>query len=250
MNNTPLTNRVAVVTGGSRGIGAATARALSADGASVAITGLAQDAAGAAKLVEELGNGHCRFYQSDVTNYDECAKLVDSVVRDFGKIDILVNNAGITRDRTIRKLPVKDWLDVIQTNLNGPFFMIKAVLEHMVERRYGRIVNISSVIAHTGNVGQANYAASKSGLFGLTKTLALEMSQRGITANCVAPGFIDTMLVAAMPSQAIEAGIDRTPEHRLGKPEEIARVVRFLVDENAGFITGAVVNVNGGLYMQ
>jgi NAD(P)-dependent dehydrogenase (short-subunit alcohol dehydrogenase family) len=249
MNNVSLTGRVAVVTGGSRGIGAAITRYLTEDGASVAIMGLSGDAANARQLVAEIGAERCRFYEGNVGSYEDCRSVIGSVLRDFGHIDILVNNAGITKDRTIRKLPVEDWLDVIQTNLTGPFFMIKAVLDHMVDRHYGRIVNISSVIGHTGNVGQANYAASKSGLFGLTKTLALETAQRGITANCVAPGFTNTTMVAAMPAQAIEAGINHTPEHRLGEPEEVARAVRFLVDDKAGFITGTVINVNGGLYM-
>ena len=249
MDNVSLDGRVAIVTGGARGIGAAIARALAADGAKVAISGLNGDATLGDGLVAELGADRLRFYQSDVGEFDACTSLVDSVLKDFGHVDILVNNAGITRDKTIRKLAVQDWLDVIRINLHGPFFMIKSVLDHMVERGYGRIVNISSVIGHTGNVGQANYAASKAGLFGLTKSVALETAQRGITANCVAPGFVNTEMVAAMPARAIEAGVDHTPEHRLGRPEEIARTVRFLVDENAGFITGTIVNVNGGLYM-
>jgi acetoacetyl-CoA reductase len=250
MNIVPLTGRVAVVTGGSRGIGAAVARALASDAARVAITGLASDRANGSALSAELGADRCRFYESNVADYDACCRLVADVLKDFGTIDILVNNAGITRDHTIRKLPVQDWLDVIQTNLTGPFFMTKAVLDHMIERNYGRIVNISSVIAHTGNFGQANYAAAKSGLFGLTRTVALETARKGITANAVAPGFVDTDLVAAMTPQAREAALEATPERRLAKPEEIARAVRFLVDDRSGFITGAVINVNGGMYMQ
>jgi acetoacetyl-CoA reductase len=250
MNNVSLTGRVAIVTGGSRGIGAAIASLLAQDGAKVAITGLASDAERAADMARRLGEGACRFYQSDVGSFGDCTKLAAAVLRDFGRIDILVNNAGITRDHTIRKLPVEDWLAVIQTNLTGPFFMVKAVLDHMIERRHGRIVSISSVIARIGNVGQANYAAAKAGLIGLTKTIALETAQRGVTANCVAPGFVNTEMVAAMPTHAIEAGIRKTPEHRLAQPEEIARAVRFLVDDNAGFITGTVIDVNGGLFMQ
>ena len=249
MNNTSLEGRVAIVTGGSRGIGAAVARNLAADGAIVAISGLESDEANAGALVAELGEKRCRFYRRDVGEFSECELFARSVVDDFGRIDILVNNAGITRDHTIRKLSVDEWHAVICINLSGPFFMIKAVLDPMVQRNYGRIVSMSSVIAHTGNVGQANYAASKAGLIGLTKTTALEVASKGITANCVAPGFIDTQMVAAMPAQAIEAGLAKTPEHRLGKPEEVARVVRFLADENAGFITGAVIDVNGGFYM-
>jgi acetoacetyl-CoA reductase len=249
MNNASLDGRVAIVTGGSRGIGAAIARNFAGDGAVVAISGLESDRTQAGELVAELGAARCRFYASDAGTFDDCVAFVTSVVADFGRVDILVNNAGITRDRTIRKLPVEDWSEVIRINLSGPFFMIKSVLEPMIERGYGRIVSISSVIAMTGNIGQANYAAAKAGLIGLTKTTALETASRGITANCVAPGFIDTPMVAAMPAHAIEAGLEQTPEHRLGTPDEVARAVRFLADENAGFITGAVINVNGGLYM-
>ena len=192
MNNSSLDGRVAIVTGGARGIGSAVARALAADGARVAITGLNGDAAAGAKLAAEIGPDRCRFYESDVGEFESCVELVADVIRDLGHVDILVNNAGITRDHTIRKLPVEDWLDVIKTNLSGPFFMMKAIIDHMVERGYGRIVSMSSVIAHTGNFGQANYAASKAGLLGLTKSVALETASRGITANCVVPGLIDT----------------------------------------------------------
>jgi acetoacetyl-CoA reductase len=250
MNNLSLTGRVAIVTGGARGIGAAVAAALALDGAKVAITGLESDSERACETTQRLGDGAGRFYRSNVGVFDECTELVASVLRDFGRIDILVNNAGITRDHTIRKLPVEDWLAVIQTDLTGPFFMVKAVLDHMLERGYGRIVSITSVIARTGNFGQANYAAAKAGLIGLTKTIALETAHRGITANCVAPGFVKTEMVAAMPAQALEAAIEKTPEHRLAEPDEVARAVRFLVDEKAGFITGTVIDVNGGLYMQ
>jgi len=249
LNTVLLKGRVAIVTGGARGIGAAIARAFVEDGARVAISGLPGDAPQAEALVADLGKSACSFYASDVGDYDACAKLVGDVLRDHGQVDILVNNAGITRDKTVRKLAVQDWLDVLRTNLSGPFYMIKSVLDHMAERGYGRIVSISSVIAHTGNVGQANYAASKAGLLGLTRSVALETASKGITANCVAPGFINTDMVAAMPAQAIAATVEHTPQHRMGSPDEVARVVRFLADEKSGYITGACVNVNGGLYM-
>jgi acetoacetyl-CoA reductase len=160
-----------------------------------------------------------------------------------------VNNAGITRDHTIRKMTVEEWEAVLQVNLSGPFFMIKAVLDQMVEQKYGRIVNISSVVGLSGNFGQANYAAAKAGLIGLTKTVALEVAKSGITVNAVAPGFIETEMTKAMPAAAIETAIAQTPTKRLGQPEEVAHVVRFLVDERSGYITGAVYNVNGGWYM-
>lgn len=171
------------------------------------------------------------------------------MLREHGRIDFLVNNAGITRDRTVRKMTIEEWEAVLKVNLSGPFFMIKAVLETMVTQGFGRIVNISSVVAESGNFGQANYAAAKAGLLGLTKTVALEVAKRGITVNAVAPGFIDTDMTRAMPLAAIETAIEQTPGHRLGRPDEVAQLVRFLLDENSGYITGAVYNINGGWYM-
>ncbi|MGZ6183564.1 MAG: 3-oxoacyl-ACP reductase FabG [Vulcanimicrobiaceae bacterium] len=247
----PLTGRVGIVTGGSRGIGGAITKLLANDGAIVAVVGLQADCERTETLRRSLNGSASRifFYEGNVAEYERCKMVADSVARQHGRIDFLINNAGITADRTIRKMSVEEWQTVLQVNLSGPFFMIKASLDRMIEQRYGRIVNISSVIGHTGNVGQANYAAAKAGLLGLTKTVALEIAGRGITANAVAPGFINTEMVAAMPPAAIEAAIARTPERRLGEPEEVARVVRFLVDENSGYITGAVFNVNGGWYM-
>ena len=167
----------------------------------------------------------------------------------FGRVDYLINNAGITLDKTVRKMTHDDWQNVLNVNLFGAFCMTKSVLEHMIERGSGRIVNISSVIGETGNVGQANYAASKAGLFGLTKSLALEMARRGITVNTVAPGFIATEMVGKIPQAALDAVVEKIPLHRLGRPEEVARVVRFLLEDDSGYITGAVYTVNGGLDM-
>jgi NAD(P)-dependent dehydrogenase (short-subunit alcohol dehydrogenase family) len=161
----------------------------------------------------------------------------------------LVNNAGITVDKTVRKMTVDDWRQVLDVNLLGSFQMTKAVLEHMIERGSGRIVNISSVIGETGNVGQANYAASKAGLFGFTKSLALEMAQRGITVNSVSPGFIETEMVAAIPEATLAKIVEKIPQRRLGRPEEVARVVRFLLEDDSSYITGAVYSINGGLDM-
>jgi len=246
-----LDSRVAIVTGGSRGIGGAISAALAADGATIAVIGIPLDRErtdllraslnGAAKLVE--------FYEADVSDPAACRSAVAAVIAAHGKVDILVNNAGITKDHTARKMTVDEWQAVLGVNLSGPFFMIKAVLDHMIENRYGRIVNISSVVGHTGNFGQANYAAAKAGLLGLTKTLALETARLGITVNAVAPGFTNTEMVAAMPKAAIDLARSRTPVGRLAQPFEIARVVRFLVDDNSGFITGSTYDVNGGMYM-
>lgn len=247
----PLDGRVAIVTGGSRGIGAAISRLLAADGAAVAVLGIPEDRERTEQLRSSLDGFAQRvhFYEADVADHIQCESAVALVLAEHHRIDVLVNNAGITKDRTVLKMSVEEWNRVIAVDLSGPFFMIRAVLPHMVERRYGRIVNISSVVARTGNFGQANYTAAKAGLLGLTKTVALEAARAGVTVNAVAPGFTMTDMVAAMPPDAVEAARRRTPEHRLAQPQEIARVVRFLVDEQSAFVTGATFDVNGGMFM-
>jgi len=242
--------RVAIVTGGARGIGAAITRALASNGIHVA-AGYSKGKATADKLGDELrGSGaSVSLHQGKVDDPADCARVANEVLEAFGRIDYLVNNAGITLDKTVRKMSVEDWHNVLNVNLSGTFNMCKAVLEHMIARGSGRIINISSVIGETGNVGQANYAASKAGLFGFSKSLALEMARRGITVNCVAPGFIATEMVAAMPKAVLDTVIEKIPQGRLGKPEEVARVVRFLLDDESAYITGAVYTVNGGLDM-
>ncbi len=239
------------MTGGARGIGGAITTLLAQDGATVAVLGLPEDQARAQSLAARLNGAaaHVHFYETDVSVYRRCKEAVAAVLQEHGRIDFLVNNAGITRDRTVRKMTVEEWEAVLKVNLSGPFFMIKAVLDKMIEQGFGRIVNISSVVGESGNFGQANYAAAKAGLIGLTKTVALEVAKRGITVNAVAPGFIDTDMTRAMPAQAIETAIEQTPRHRLGRPDEVAQLVRFLLDEKAGYITGAVYNINGGWYM-
>ena len=251
MSNLPLENRVAIVTGGSRGIGGAISRTLADDGATVAVLGLPVDRERTDLLRISLNGSAARvhFYEGNVGDFDECREAVDKVLAEHGRVDYLINNAGITRDHTVRKMTVEEWQAVLQVNLSGPFFMIKAVLDTMVAQGFGRIVNISSVVGESGNFGQANYAAAKAGLIGLTKTVALEVAKKHITVNAVAPGFIETDMTKAMPAEAIETAISQTPKQRLGQPEEVAHVVRFLVDEKAGYITGAVYNVNGGWYM-
>jgi NAD(P)-dependent dehydrogenase (short-subunit alcohol dehydrogenase family) len=246
-----LDGRVAIVTGGSRGIGGAISSLLATDGATVAVLGIPDDRERTEALRSSLNGSakHLHFYEADVADPIACQEAVDAVMSAHGKIDILVNNAGITKDHTARKMTIEEWQAVLNVNLSGPFYMIKAVLDSMLEQRYGRIINISSVVGHMGNFGQANYAAAKAGLLGLTKTLALETARSGITVNAVAPGFTATEMVKAMPGAAIDVARSRTPVDRLGEPFEIARVVRFLADENSGFITGSTYDVNGGMYM-
>lgn len=242
--------QVALVTGGTRGIGAAITTMLVKNGARVA-AGYSKGREAAEALQQQLDPGGERvsIHQGRVDKPEDCQRVVDEVQAKFGRIDYLVNNAGITVDKTVRKMSHDDWHNVLDVNLFGAFAMTKAVIEHMIERGSGRIVNISSVIGQTGNVGQANYAASKAGLFGLTKSLALEMARRGITVNVVSPGFIETEMVGQIPKAALDAVIDKIPQRRLGRPEEVARVVQFLLEDESSYITGAVYNVNGGLDM-
>jgi len=242
-----LDGQVALVTGGSRGIGLAIGRHLLGQGATVA-AGYSRDEKSALALDDEYQD-RVSIHQGNIGVVEDCERVVREVIDRHGKIDILVNNAGITADHTVRKMGADEWDRVIRVNLSGAFYLSRAVLNPMLERGYGRIVNISSVIGETGNIGQANYSAAKSGLFGLTKSLALETARRGITVNCVAPGFIATEMVMAVPEEALAKVVALIPVGRLGEPEEVARVVDFLVDPAAGYITGSVVDVNGGLNM-
>ncbi|PZR97665.1 MAG: 3-oxoacyl-ACP reductase [Candidatus Nephthysia bennettiae] len=242
--------RVAIVTGGTRGIGAAVTTSLAEGGAHVAAGYHRSHEAAEAFQREASERGlSVSTHQGNVGNPEDCARVVGEVLRDRGRIDLLVNNAGVTVDKTVRKMTVEDWHAVLRINLSGAFYMVKAVLDHMLERGFGRIVNITSVVGETGNIGQANYVASKSGLVGFTKTLALETARKGITVNCVAPGFIDTEMVAALPEEVLQQVVARIPVRRLGTAPEVARVVRFLCEDDAGYITGAVFAVNGGIEM-
>jgi acetoacetyl-CoA reductase len=235
------------VTGGSRGIGLAICRHLLGQGATVA-AGYSRDEA-SARALRDAHPDRVSIHQGNIGVVEDCNRVVSEVIDHHGKVDILVNNAGITADHTVRKMGADEWDRVVRINLNGAFYLSRAVLDPMIERTYGRIVNISSVIGETGKIGQANYSAAKSGLFGLTKTLARETARRGITVNCVAPGFIATEMVSAMPDDALAKVVAQIPIGRLGAPEEVARVVAFLVDPAAAYITGSIVDVNGGLNM-
>ena len=237
--------KVAIVTGGTRGIGAAISQELIRQGFSVAAT-YGGNAEAAAEFEQATG---ARTYQWDVGDFDACLAGVQQVEADLGPISVLVNNAGITRDGTMHKMGIERWEEVIRTNLTSCFNMCRAVIEGMRERQYGRIVNIGSINGQAGQYGQVNYAAAKSGIHGFTKALAQEGAAVGITVNAIAPGYIATSMVEAVPERVLEKIIARIPVGRLGKPEEIARGVAFLVAEEAGFITGSTLSINGGQHM-
>jgi 3-oxoacyl-[acyl-carrier protein] reductase len=243
-----LTGRVALVTGGSRGIGAAISLELAAAGATVAVN-YARNADAAAAVCGEIvdAGGTAHAIAGDVATPDGARALVEQVEADVGPIDALVCNAGITRDNLIMKLGVDDWRAVIDTNLGGAFCCCQAVSRPMLKRRRGAIVTLSSIVGVHGNPGQTNYAASKAGLIGLTKSLAKELGARGIRVNAIAPGYIATELTDALPEPAREAILAGTPLGRLGEPADVARAVRFLVSDDAAFITGDVLAVDGGL---
>ena len=241
-----LSGRNALVTGSTRGIGHAIASTLAGAGARVAIVG--RDEARAEAVAAALGQG-AQGFACDVADLAQVSALIRDVEQAFGGIDILVNNAGVTRDNLMLRLKDDDWNAVIDANLRGAFATIRAVTRGMMKRRWGRIINISSVVGLTGNKGQTNYAASKAGLIGLTKSVAKEFASRGILANVVAPGFIDTEMTAAMTPEARAAISQQIPLERLGTPGDIASVVAFLASDHAAYITGQVLVVDGGLVM-
>jgi NAD(P)-dependent dehydrogenase (short-subunit alcohol dehydrogenase family) len=246
-----LAGKAGVVTGGARGIGRAIALELARHGGSVAV-GYSQNTGAAEEVVEQIGDmgtgAEAIALKANVQYPDEVAPAIRSVAERFGKIDFLVNNAGITRDRSLTKMTYADWTAVIDVNLHSIFNVTHEVLPFMVDRGYGRIVNISSVIGQMGNFGQANYATAKAGMFGFTQSAALEFARKGITVNCVAPGYTETDMVAAVPEAALDKVLARVPMGRLAQPEEIAQAVFFLI-AYGDYITGQVVAVNGGMYM-
>jgi 3-oxoacyl-[acyl-carrier protein] reductase len=245
-----LDGRIALITGASRGIGRATALELAAAGAAIGVN-YRSDAAGADAVVAEIAaaGGRALALGADVADPEQAAALVARCEEELGEIDALVCNAGITRDNLMARITPKDFDEVIATNLGGTFHVCQAAARRMLRRRRGAIVTMSSIVGIHGNAGQTNYSASKAGLIGLTKSLAKEIGSRGVRVNCVAPGYISTELTDVLPEAAREALLSSTPLGRLGEPEDVARCVRFLVSDAAGFVTGAVLSVDGGLGM-
>jgi NAD(P)-dependent dehydrogenase (short-subunit alcohol dehydrogenase family) len=277
-----LEGKVALVTGGSRGIGQAIALRLAKDGADVAINyqSTKEQAQKVSKMIDQMGMAdefdklsmmidqmetkehakevsenidsmgkHSCIVQANVNDFEQVSRMRDEVVNKLGKIDILVNNAGIVRDKSFVKMTPQMWTEVLSVNLDGAFYCTKVVIEGMLERKYGRIVNISSVIGRMGNRGQANYAASKAGMIALTQTLAKEFASKGITVNAVAPGFIETDMVKSVPKEILDKILTQVPIGRLGKPSEVAGAVAYLVSDDGDYITGQVIDINGGLYI-
>lgn len=243
--------RVVVVTGGGRGIGRAIAVRLAEEGAKVAVSYRSneEEAEKTATLVREAG-AECEIFRGDVASPDDVKALFEGVGEAFGGVDILVNNAGVTRDNIMLRMKEDEFDAVVRTNLKGTYLCTRAVLRGMVRARWGRIVNVSSVVGLIGNAGQANYAASKAGIIGFTKSVAREVAPRGITVNAVAPGYVETELTAGLPEEVKDQIRAQTPAGRIGEPEEIAEVVAFLAGEGASYVTGQTIAVDGGMVMQ
>jgi acetoacetyl-CoA reductase len=243
-----LSGKIAVVTGGSRGIGAAVAKGLGKEGATVIINynHSQEEAETVVNEIKAMGSLAVAL-QADISDAEATKVFIEKALADFGKIDILVNNAGITRDKTFKKMSFEEWHKVIDTNLSSVFNTCKIALPSMLEQKYGRIINISSVIGQAGGFGQTNYAAAKAGLVGFSKSLALETAKGGVTVNCICPGYIATEMVKAMPENVREAIIAMVPMKKLGEPDEIAKGVVFICESE--YMTGQCLNLNGGLYM-
>ncbi len=244
-----MKGQVALVTGASRGIGQAISLKLAAEGIFVVATATSEAGAEATVAAITAQGGAALAVKLDVTNSAEVEALFKRIVAEQGRLDILVNNAGITKDGLMMRMKDNDWDSVLETNLKGSFLCLREASKIMTKARYGRVINISSVVGEMGNPGQANYCASKAGLFGLTKSAARELAKRNITVNAVAPGFIETDMTAVLPEKGREALLQNIPMERLGSVDDIAHAVSFLISPQAGYITGQVLSVNGGMYM-
>ena len=244
-----LTGKVALVTGAAQGIGKAVALLLARHGADIVVSDInLEKAEETAKEIESIGP-KAMAIKVNVASLNDVERMVEAVLKKFGRIDILINNAGITRDKLILRMTEEDWDIVLNVNLKGTFNCTKAVVRHMAKQRSGKIVSIASVVGEMGNAGQVNYAASKAGVIGLTKTIAREFAKRGINVNAIAPGYIETPMTEVLSDKVKEELKRLIPMERLGKPEDVAEAVLFLVSEESNYITGQVLNVNGGIYM-
>jgi 3-oxoacyl-[acyl-carrier protein] reductase len=247
--NLTFSGKTALVTGASQGIGETLALELAGEGLAVILVDVQKEKLGeVAGRVHQAG-GKAFPFQADVTRFDQAAAVVEAVIKEHQALDYLVNNAGITRDNLLMRMHEEEWDAVLAVNLKGVFNFCRAAIRPMVNTRFGRIVNISSVVGAMGNPGQANYAASKAGVIGLTKSLAREVAGRGITVNCVAPGYITTAMTESLPDAVKKAFLDMIPMKRMGTPTDVARAVKFLLSDEASYITGQVIHVNGGMYM-
>jgi 3-oxoacyl-[acyl-carrier protein] reductase len=245
-----LKDKKAIITGGSRGIGRAIAVEFAKNGASVALI-YAGNSAAASETVAEIESfgGVAIAYQCDVSSFEDTKKTVEEILQTFSRIDILVNNAGVTRDGLVLSMSEDSFSEVVDTNLKGSFHMIRHLYSHMMKQRKGRIINMASVAGLMGNAGQANYASAKAGIIGLTKSVAKELASRNVTCNAIAPGFIETDMTAKLSEKITEAAVQVIPLKRMGQPEEIAKLATFLASDNAAYITGEVIRIDGGLCM-
>jgi 3-oxoacyl-[acyl-carrier protein] reductase len=242
-----LKNKVVLVTGAARGIGRTIALEFAKEGANVVVNDI-MDGTPVAEEIKQMGRDAV-FLKANIANMQEAEQLADKAVEKFGRIDIWINNAGITRDALIHKMTEENWNDVINVNLKGTFNCCKAAAKYMMEQKSGRIISVSSVVGQRGNIGQANYSASKAGIIGLTKTLALEFARYGdITVNAVAPGFVNTEMMRTIPEKVMQRIVDSIPFHRLAEPDEVSHLIVYLASDKAKYITGQIIGINGGYY--